>query len=669
MHVEKAGLFVKEEGSGEFSLIAQQGIEPETIGKLRADHPLLRWLSTHKRTLTVNQADVLPQSRSLWAQERQDLERMEAELLVPLQVRNDLIGVLFLGPKRSGTRYSHDEQLTLSTLANQTAVAIENAWLFSLEQRKAVESAALLDIARAVTSTLDLTLLLEGVAQRTADACAVDRCSILLLDAEERVLIPLMSQFSDGARNTELWHVFRRGTYIEPVDNLPQLRAILERREPAVLDGNSISQLPSSWLEPFDVKSLLAVPLISKDKVIGLMVLDHTEEDQHFTEEQIGLATTIGTQVSIAIENARLYEETIEEKDRTETIVEEAFSGIMVVDADGRIVTVNNEVEATTGYASQELLGQRLTDLFGPDLLAEASPLSMVMATGERSDPVESTLVGRNGARDILLGVTPIREGYLLNFADITRLKDVDRLKTNIVANVSHELRAPLASIKAYAELLLDNLEGDDTALRHRFLSIIDQETDWLTELINDLLDLSRLESEPYAAEKDLLSVSEIVESVVALLDIQVHKKGVAVRCEAPRDLPLVMADKELMTILVKNLVSNAVKYSAEGGRIEVVVRNAGSRLILEVADQGIGIPSEDLPHLFTKFYRSGVAKEYGIRGTGLGLVLAKEAVDIHGGTIEVESQLGVGTRVTVGLPKPTESVTGIPRLVERVHE
>jgi PAS domain S-box-containing protein len=422
-------------------------------------------------------------------------------------------------------------------------------------------------------------------------------------------------------------------------------------------------------MEPFDVQSLLAVPLVSKDRVIGLMVLDHTEEDRRFSQEQIGLAATIGTQVSIAIENARLYEETIEEKVRTETILEEAFSGIMVIDAQGRIVTVNHEVEVTTGYASQELLGGRLTDLFGPDLLGESSPLSTVMATGERVAAVESTLLGRNGARDILLGVTPIREGYLLNFADITRLKDVDRLKSNIVANVSHELRAPLASIKAYVELLLDNLEGDDTNLRHRFLSIIDQETDWLTELINDLLDLSRLESEPYSAEKDLLSMSEIVESVVALLDIQVHKKGIAVRCEVANDLPLVMADKELMTILVKNLVSNAIKYSAEGGRIDIVVRKTDSQIILEVADQGIGIPPEDLPHLFTKFYRSGIAKEHGIRGTGLGLVLAKEAVDIHGGTIKVDSQLGVGTRVIVGLPEQAESAMEIPRQVERIYE
>jgi len=237
------------------------------------------------------------------------------------------------------------------------------------------------------------------------------------------------------------------------------------------------------------------------------------------------------------------------------------------------------------------------------------------------------------------------------------------------VANVSHELRAPLASIKAYAELLLDNLEGDDTDLRHRFLSIIDQETDWLTELINDLLDLSRLESEPYAAEKDLLSVSEIIESVLTLLDIQVQKKGVTVRCEAPKDLPLIMADKELMTILIKNLLSNAVKFSAERGRIDIVARDAGTHLVLEVADEGIGIPPDDIPNLFTKFYRSGVAKEYGIRGTGLGLVLAKEAVDIHGGTIEMNSQLGVGTRVTVGLPKPTESVMEVSRLAERLHE
>jgi PAS domain S-box-containing protein len=576
---------------------------------------------------------------------------LDADLFVPLLVRDQLIGILILGTKRSEAAYSLGDQRILATLANQTAVAIQNAWLYSLEQRKAEESVALLDIARAVSSTLDLTQMLEIIAQRTAEVCSVDRCSVLLLDKDGDRLLPLMSQFGDGVGDKEMWRLFRQRTYTEKVDSVPLIRRTLEGQEPIVFDSDLIEQLPEGWIEPFGIRSLLAVPLVAKDQAIGLMALDHTEEGRGFSDEQISLAATIGTQVSIAIENARLYEETIEEKERTETIVEQAFAGIMLIDPEGRVMTVNPEVEAITGYTSQELLGHRLSEVFGPEVWGRDSILTKVMDTGERVPTAESTLVGKNGPRDILLGVIPIREGFLLNFADISRLKEVDRLKTSIVANVSHELRAPLASIKAYTELLLDNLEGEDEALRHRFLSIIDQEADWLTELINDLLDLARLESEEYAANMELLSLREIIDGAMTLLDHQARRAEVAVNLDVPADLPLIVGDKELLTILIRNLVSNAKKFSIQGGSVDLKARHDSEGIVLFVVDRGMGIPAEDMPNLFTKFYRSSVSREAGVRGTGLGLVLAKEVVELHDGVIELDSELGVGTRVTVTLP------------------
>ncbi len=659
MHIERAALFLRREESGEYHLMAQRGLGGRLGLKLRGDHPLVKWLVDNDRSLTRHQMDVIPQFKALWVQERQDLDRMDAEVSVPLSVRDELIGILVLGPKRSEIPYSQDEQQILTTLANQTAVAVQNAWLFSLEQRKAEESLAHLDIARAVSSTLDLDRLLEIISRRTAEVCNVDRCSILLLDKEGGRLIPLMSQFGhgrEGVNNRVLWRAFKQETYIETVDQVPLIQRVLTERKPVIIDEGAISLLPPRWIEPFGIKSLLVVPLVRKDQAIGLMVLDHVQGGRQFNEEQVNLATTIGTQATIAIENARLYEETMEEKERTETIVEQAFSGIMVVDPAQTILAVNPEVETLTGYGAHELLGKQLCDVFPPELWGEDSLLCEVMLSGKRVAPIEASLEGKTRTRDVLLGVTPIREGYLFNFSDVSRLKEVDRLKSSIVANVSHELRAPLASIKAYTELLLDNLEGDDRAVRHRFLTIIDQETDWLTELINGLLDLSRLESERYTARMDFLSINEVIDGVIALLDIQISKKNIAVQLDMPSKLPLIIGDKEMITIVIKNLVSNAIKFSSEGGLISVAVRAEGDVLIIEVADHGIGIPQEDIPLLFTKFYRSRLVREAGIRGTGLGLVLAKEAVEMHDGTIEVQSEPGVETRFSVTLPVKAEA-------------
>ncbi len=324
---------------------------------LRKDSPIVDWLSQNSVILNQQTFDVLPQFKGLWGQERKDLEIMEVEFFVPLIVRQELIGILMMGPKRSEESYTADDQLTLMTLANQTAIAVQNAWL---------------------------------------------------------------------------------------------------------------------------------------------------------------------------------YQTAIDERDRTEIILQQAFAGIMVVDQDMRITSVNPGAEQITGYGAHELLRRRFTDVFEAMLWNEGSVLSKAIKTGTTVAPVETILAGKVASRDILLGVTPIYDGFLLNFTDITELKEVERLKSNIVANVSHELRTPLASIKGYTELLLNEYEGQDKHLRHQFLSVINDETDRLTKFVTDLLDLSRLESGQTEPHMEYLFLNKIVDESLQALNVQ-SKKG---RHRYPRRSP-----------------------------------------------------------------------------------------------------------------------------------
>jgi two-component system phosphate regulon sensor histidine kinase PhoR len=149
----------------------------------------------------------------------------------------------------------------------------------------------------------------------------------------------------------------------------------------------------------------------------------------------------------------------------------------------------------------------------------------------------------------------------------------------------------------------------------------------------------------------DSLSLTEIMDGVVDILQVQMQERDIVLNVDMPLGLPAIDGDKELMTILFKNLLSNAIKFSPEGARVDVEARALQNRLVFDIIDRGMGIPPEDLPRLFTKFYRSRLAKDSGIRGTGLGLVLVKETVDLHEGSIEVDSKVGVGTRFTVTLP------------------
>ncbi len=247
-----------------------------------------------------------------------------------------------------------------------------------------------------------------------------------------------------------------------------------------------------------------------------------------------------------------------------------------------------------------------------------------------------------------------------MNFTDITELKEVERLKSNIVANVSHELRTPLASIKGYTELLLNEYEGHDRHLRHQFLTIINDETDRLNKFITDLLDLSRLESGQVEPQMEYLFLDKVIDESLQTLDVQSRKAGIEINVDCPDESLLILANKGLITSVIRNLISNAIKYGYKGGRIDVNAYQNGNSVVLTISDQGLGIPSDDIPYLFTKFYRAETAQRSGIGGTGLGLALAKEAVEAHHGTISVESEIGVGTRFTVTLPIPKEELSTI---------
>jgi PAS domain S-box-containing protein len=483
MHISKTALFLKDSEIEGYSLIAQRGMDADTRIVLRQDSPIVQWLSSRSGMLTRHTLDVFPQFKGLWSQERADLNTMEAELFVPLPAREELIGILMLGPKRAEGAYTSNDRLTLMTLANQTAIAVQNAWS---------------------------------------------------------------------------------------------------------------------------------------------------------------------------------YQTAIAEKERTEIILHQAFAGIMVVDQDMRITAVNPGAESITQYPEQELLGQRFSDIFQPKLWNEKSSLHTARVTQKTVPPTETVLQGKVSSRDILLGVTPIYDGFLLNFTDITELKEVERLKSNIVANVSHELRTPLAGIKGYAELLLNEYEGENKHLRHQFLSIINDETDRMNRFITDLLDLSRLESGQTEPQKEYLFLDKIINESLRALAVQRNKAGIDVRVDSPDEIPLIWANRDLMTSVVKNLVSNAIKYSPSGGRVDIVIRPSEHSLSLTIADQGLGIPDEEIPYLFTKFYRTGAAQSSGIGGTGLGLALAKEAVQAHDGTISVASEIGVGTRFTVTLPTSNEEPASI---------
>lgn len=430
--------------------------------------------------------------------------------------------------------------LAILLLLHQLMFRFFRSWIPS-EQRRLRESLLLLDIATAVGSTLELKRVLQLIATRTAQACGVHRCSILLL--ENNRLLPLMSQYASGDTDRISWQTFRRRTYLETLDEVPILKQVLENRLPLVLNSAALRALPESWVKPFGVQSLLMVPLVTRDTAIGLMVLDQIEP-LLFSRSQINLATTIGSQAAAALENARLYQQTLD---------------------------------------------------------------------------------------------------------DNRQLKEMDRVKSEIVANVSHELRSPLASIKAYTELLLDEARTKSSDVCARGLEVINRETDTLTTLVNDSLSLSRLEAGGYMLANEPLDLGSAVRETVALLRVQAAPRAIGLEVDVASDMPPLWADPELIRSVVRNLVGNAIKFSHEGGKVRIRAWSEGGKAMLSVRDEGIGMGPDALKSIFAKFYRAPEASD--VEGTGLGLALVKRAVDALGGQVQVQSEPGRGSEFVVKLP------------------
>ena len=248
--------------------------------------------------------------------------------------------------------------------------------------------------------------------------------------------------------------------------------------------------------------------------------------------------------------------------------------------------------------------------------------------------------------------------GVVTILRDITREREIAEMKSDFVSAVSHELRTPLSSIKAYLEMLVDG-EAQDEQTRMEFYNIIQGETNRLSRLIDNILNISRIESGVVKVQREHISLPAVVHEVVEVMKPQARAKNIELD-EAPTPLYFqVFADKDMIYQATMNLVGNAIKYTPEGGRVSVSigVDEHARSVQVSVEDSGVGIPPEDVPHLFTKFFRVAEHKKLA-KGTGLGLNLVKQIVEtVHGGRVQVQSQVGRGSRFTFCLPMADQGV------------
>lgn len=408
----------------------------------------------------------------------------------------------------------------------------------------------------------------------------------------------------------------------------------------------SFSAILAWFVYCYLIKPLGEIVAVAQDMAKG----DLDQEIRIYTNNEIGdLARSINYMARQLKNN---LDDIVLEKNRIQAILSSMADGVIAMDAWGRIILLNPVVEELFKITMAASRGKNILRVIRNCELEKM--LNQALETGRTMQKQIQILTPE--PRIFQVHITPLqnpgtdRGGVVAVLRDITERKLLEEMRSEFVANVSHELRTPLTSIRGFAETLLDGAL-EDTGVARRFLKIINVETERLSRLIDELLNLSRLENHKSVPNLQPLKMEELINRVVAVLQPRAAEKQLTIKVEVPENFPLVQADPDMIYQVLINLIDNAVSYTQPGGEIKISASAGQDEIKVDVQDNGIGIPAESLPRVFERFYRVDKARSREQGGTGLGLSIVKHIIDAHRGSVQVESEVGVGSTFSFVLP------------------
>jgi len=353
------------------------------------------------------------------------------------------------------------------------------------------------------------------------------------------------------------------------------------------------------------------------------------------------------------VEEARKTAE--EEKDKTSAVVANLSDGLMVLDKDGKVFLVNPRAEEFLNVASKKVLGKTILELEENEKI---KPLSKILNEGLEKVFRKEIDFGK----DLTLEVSTVKMkigskelGEMIIFHDITREKTVERMKTEFVSLSAHQLRTPLAAIKWTIQMLLDGDIGEITPGQREIIEKTQKSNERMIGLINDLLDVTRIEEGRYLYKPALSDLGSVVQFVVNSQEDELKRKGLKLGFSKPKNLPRVMVDVEKMRVVIQNLLENAIKYTPSGGKITISLKDNKTEVEFKIEDTGVGIPKDQQGRVFTKFFRGANVIRMETEGSGLGIFISKNIVEAHGGRMWFESEEGKGTTFHFTIPVKKE--------------
>jgi len=566
----------------------------------------------------------------------------------PIKIDDETVGYLNVDSAQPN-HFSAEDAHNLQVFTNYVATAINNARLFNETQRHLTEMEALQRVVLRLTSTLDLSAVLDTVAESVLSITRASDCHIFLYNEEAHT-------FSFGAA---LWKDGRREPFVEQPRPNGLTATVVKQRQPLII--NQVHQHPlykDDEAQSWGLASIAGFPLKWRDKILGALNVAF-EKPHTFTESEIRVLGLLADQAAIAIENAQLHRQVVNHATDLEARVAERtqqlqaqyarIEAILNNTSDGLVVTNEAGEIIRTNPVAYQMLNKSLA----PDAAAQLR--KTIQNLGKKAKQQPEQLLEIKGL-DLQLKATPIAEegpegAAVVNIHDITHLNAVHRMRAQFISNISHELRTPATTIKLYADLLRTApQEKWDT-----YLDALVTEAQQQAKLVENILHLSRIDAGRMALRPEPLVLNEITENLITRYKVLAQQADLTLIFDTSPKNPTVLMDSSNLELVISNLLRNAIQYTPRGGRVSIVTGEAKRKqrtwATLTVKDTGIGISEEELPHIFERFFRGTQPQDLQISGTGLGLAIVKQIVELQGGLITVESAVDQGSTFTIWMP------------------
>ena len=440
--------------------------------------------------------------------------------------------------------------------------------------------------------------------------------------------------------------------FIDAVSGLGKLRSRL-------LEAGNSQEDVNNFVQKLEGELFGKTPKIKKTD--AQVYEELTRENEELQSRIVQLQDELRQKTALAEAIEKQAKIISDEKERIDNIVHNMTDGLVVVDPQGKILMVNPAAEALLGVSTQDI-GKQIKDVVKDEhLLALVKNLhtqkkEVIAKDVELFSPNESTMRVLRASSAVVEDQNGKTVGMVAILNDITKQKEVERLKSDFVAKVSHEIRTPLIAMEKSLSLILSKTTGPLSEEQDKFLAITDRNLKRLSALINDLLDLSKLEAGKVTLVREPVVIEKVIEEPILVFRNWAETKSIKIDKKIQEGLPQANIDANKIIQVINNLLGNAIKFTPDNGTITVEAVLRGDKEIeISVTDTGIGISEEELPKVFHKFYQVSGNLQTEIRGTGIGLAIAKEIVELHGGRIWVESQIGKGTRFIFTLPFKNE--------------